>query len=299
MPQSTLTTSNLSLLKNNLQPPYELLSSFFLLSAQLQLQIWTFYIKTSFQLSLVTQLLQNTSLQMAGGLQTQTVYSSLTTEFMYHLLATSAHMFSSTIMITSLPDILVKIKHWNQSTIDTPGPAFMLMYNNSASPVSLVCNPSHNVTSPMDPSNNSPSLNDHGIPFLWTSSRNFCHPLGLTLSWSQLTGSPSIYSLFLPMTPSHLWTQHICLFFMYSPNTVFLLISSPTEAQSLCQTSSNLQALLSTCSFTLLQAITLKMMDKPNTQIRLSSNTSVYIVTTSKITGPNSYFSQSLPTIML
>ena len=48
-----------------------------------------------------------------GGLWTQTVYSSSTTEFMYHLLITSAHVFSSIIMITSLPDILVKIKHWN------------------------------------------------------------------------------------------------------------------------------------------------------------------------------------------
>ena len=44
---------------------------------------------------------------MAGGLQTQIVYSSSTTEFMYHLLVTSAHVFSSTIMITSLLDILV------------------------------------------------------------------------------------------------------------------------------------------------------------------------------------------------
>jgi len=50
--------------------------------------------------------------------------------------------------------------------MDTPGPAFMLMYNNSASLVSLVCDPSHNITSPMDLSNNSISLNDHGIPFL-------------------------------------------------------------------------------------------------------------------------------------
>jgi len=50
---------------------------------------------------------------MAGGLQTQTVYSSSTTEFMYHLLVASAHVFSSIIMITFLLDILVKIKHWN------------------------------------------------------------------------------------------------------------------------------------------------------------------------------------------
>ena len=110
MLQSTLTTSSPSSLKNNLQPPYELRSFFSLPSAQLQSWIWTPYIKTSYRLFLVTQLLQNTSPQMAGGLQTQTVYSSLTTEFMYHLLVTSAHMFSSTIMIISLLDILVKTK---------------------------------------------------------------------------------------------------------------------------------------------------------------------------------------------
>jgi len=69
-------------------------------------------------------------------------------------------------------------------TLDTPGPASMPMYNNFVSPVSLVCDPSHNITSPIDLSNNSPSLNDHVTPFLWTSSRIFHHPPGLTLSWS-------------------------------------------------------------------------------------------------------------------
>ena len=167
MLQSTLTTSNLSSLKNNLLPPYELWFFFSLLFVQLQLWIWTPYIKTSFRLSLVTQLLQNTSSQMAGDLQTQTVYSFLTTEFMYYLLVTSTHVFSSTIMITSLPDILVKTKHWNQSAMDTPSPASMLIYNNFASSVSLVCDPRHNITSPTDLSNNFPSLNDHGIPFLY------------------------------------------------------------------------------------------------------------------------------------
>ena len=66
--QSTFTTSNLSSLKNNLQPPYKLWFFFSLLSTQLQLWIWTPYIETSSWLSLVTQLLQNTPLQMAGGL---------------------------------------------------------------------------------------------------------------------------------------------------------------------------------------------------------------------------------------
>ena len=50
--------------------------------------------------------------------------------------------------------------------MNTPGPVSILMYNNSASSVSLVCDLSHNVTSPMDLSNNSPSLNDYRIPFL-------------------------------------------------------------------------------------------------------------------------------------
>ena len=50
--------------------------------------------------------------------------------------------------------------------MDTPGLVSVLMYNNSASPVSLVYNPSYNITSPMDFLNDSPSLNDYEIPFL-------------------------------------------------------------------------------------------------------------------------------------
>ena len=111
--QSTLITSSLSSLKNNLQPPYKLLFFFSLLSIQLQSWIWTSYIEISSQLSLITQLLQNTPLQIASSLWTQIVYSFLTTEFIYHLLITSTHVFSSIIMITYLPNILVKTKHWN------------------------------------------------------------------------------------------------------------------------------------------------------------------------------------------
>ena len=85
----------------------------FLFSMQLQLWIWTLYIKTFFWLSLVIQLLQNTSLQIANSLQTQTVFFSLTTEYIYHLLVISAYMFSSIIMITSLLDISVRTKYWN------------------------------------------------------------------------------------------------------------------------------------------------------------------------------------------
>ena len=203
MPQSTLTTSSPSSLKNNLQSLYKLQFSFSLLSVQLQSWIWTSYIKTSFWLFLVTQLPQNTPLQIAGGLQTQTVYSSLTTEFIYHLLVTSTHTFSSTIMITFLLDILVKTKHQNQSAVDTPSPASILMYNNSASSVLLVCDPSYNITSSTDLSNNFLFPNNYGIPFLQTSSRNFYYPPDLTLSWSQSTSSPNRQSLSLPIIPSH------------------------------------------------------------------------------------------------
>ena len=166
IPQSTLTTSNLSLLKNNLQLPYKLLFSSFLLSVQLQLCIWIPYIKTFSWLSLAIQLLQNTSLQMASDLQTQTIYSFSTTEFMYHLLVTSVHIFSSIIMIIFSLDILVKTKHWNWSAADTSSLASMLIYNNSASPVFLVCDLSHNVISSTNLSNNSLFLNNYGIPFL-------------------------------------------------------------------------------------------------------------------------------------
>ena len=183
---------------------------------------------------------------------------------MYHLLVISAYIFSSIIMITFLSDILVKTKHWNQSVADTSVLASILIYNNSASSVSLVCDPSHNVTSLMDLLNNFLFLNNHGIPFLQTLSRNFCHPLDLILSWSQSTSSPSRQSLFLPMTPSCLQTQHVYLSFICFPNTVFLPMPPLTEAQSLCQTSFDLEALLSTCGFTSLQVITPKVMNQLN-----------------------------------
>ena len=191
MPQLTFTTSNQSLLNNNLWPLYELLSSSLPLSVQLQLLIWIPYTETSFQLSLVTQLLQNTSLQITNSLWTQIVFSFLTTESMYYLLVISAHMSSSIIMIISLPDI---IKYWNLFAMNTHGPASMLMYNSSASSMSLVCDPSNNVISLTNISNN------YRIPFVQTSSRNFCYSLCLTLSQLQSTSLPSRQSLFLPIT---------------------------------------------------------------------------------------------------
>ena len=54
-----------------------------------------------------------------------------------------------------------------------------------------------------------------------------------------------------------------------------------------------------TYSFISLQITILKMIDKLNTQIRLLSNTSMYIVTISKTTGLNSYLLWSLLTTML
>ena len=166
MPQSILTTSNPSSLKNNLQSLYELLSSCFLLSVQLQSQIWISYIEISSQLFLVTQLLQNISLQIASGLQIQMVFSFLTTEFMYHPIVISVYASSSIIMITFLLDIMIKTKYWNQFAMDIPGPAPILIYNKSVGLVLLVYDLSHNITSPMDLSQNSLSLNDYGIPFL-------------------------------------------------------------------------------------------------------------------------------------
>ena len=150
MPQSTLRSSNQSLLKNNLQPPYKLLSFSSLLSVQLQQLIWTSYTKTFFWLSLVTQLLQNISLQIANSLWIQIVFFFLTTKSMYHLLVIFIHTFSSIIMIIFLLDIMVKTKHWNQFTIDISGPISILIYNNSISPISLVYDPSYNVTSPIN-----------------------------------------------------------------------------------------------------------------------------------------------------
>ena len=229
----------------------------------------------------------------------QNSFSFLTIEFIYYLLVISIHIFSSIIMITFLLDIIVKTKYQNQFTADISGLASMIIYNNSASSVSLIYNPSYNITSSIDLSNNSLFPNDYGILFLQTSLRNFHYPLDLTLSWSQLTGLLNRQSLSLFMTPSHPQTQYICLFFMCSSNTVFLSMLPPIEAQSLCQTSSNHQALFWICSFTSLQAIISKMIDKLNTQIRLSSNTFIYIIITSKITGLNSYFLQSLSIMIL
>ena len=137
------------------------------------------------------------------------VYFSLTTEFMYYLLVTFTHMFSSTIMIIFLPDILVKTKYQNQFTINISGSASMLIYNNSTSPVSLVYDSSYNVTSPIDLSNNFLFLNGYGISFLQTLLRNFHHFPGLILSWSQSTSLLSKQFLSLSMIPSHLFVLHV------------------------------------------------------------------------------------------
>ena len=142
---------------------------------------------------------------MANGLRTQTVFF-WTTKSIYYLLVISAHVFSSIIMTTFLLDTLVKIKYWNQFVMGIPSLVSILIYNNSASFVSLTYNPSHNITSPIDFSNNFLFLNDYGIPFLWTSLRNFYHSLDLTLSWSQLTSLPNRQSLFLPTISLHLQT---------------------------------------------------------------------------------------------
>ena len=185
--QLTLTTLNQFLLKSNLQLSYKLLFFSFLLFAQLQLLIQIFYTEIFFQLFLVTQLLQNTSLQIANGLWISTVFSVLIMEFMYHLLVIFIYMFSSIIMITSLLDTIVRTKHWNQFVMNISSPASILMYNNSASPVLLIYNLSYNITSLTDFSNNFLFSNNHEIPFLQTSLKNSYHPPNLTLFQLQST----------------------------------------------------------------------------------------------------------------
>ena len=166
MPQLTFTTSNQSLLKNNLYSLYELVFSFFLLFMQLWLLISTFYTEIFFQPILVTQLLQNTSPQIANGLQTLIVFSILMTESIYHLLVISAYMFSSIIMITFLLATLVRTKHQNLFTTDIPGPVSMLVYNNSTSPTLFICDLNYNVTSLMDLLSNFLFLNNYVTLFL-------------------------------------------------------------------------------------------------------------------------------------
>ena len=100
------------------------------------------------------------------SLQIQIVFFFLTTKSMYHLLVISIHTFSSIIMIIFLLDIMIKTKHWNQFTMDISGPISILIYNNSTSPISLVCDPSYNVTSLTNLLNNFLFLNNYGIPFL-------------------------------------------------------------------------------------------------------------------------------------
>ena len=130
-------------------------------------------------------------------------------------------MFSSIIMIISLLNITVKTKHQNQFTMDIPSLVSVLIYNNSASSVLLVYNPNHNITSSTDLSNNFLFSNNHEIPFLWTSLRDFHHSLGLTPFFSQLTSSPSRQSLSLPMIPSCLF-----VFYMFSKHGISFYVTS-------------------------------------------------------------------------
>ena len=203
-------------------------------------------------------------------------------------------MFSSIIMIVSLSDTLVKIKHQNLFTTNIPGLVSMLMYNNSTSPISLVYNLSRNVTSSTDLSNNFLFPNNYGIPFPWILLRNSCHSLDLILFWLQSAGSPSRQSL--SITSVNL----VCLFVLYifSKYSISFYVTSNRSFEFV----SNVlyfQVLLWTCDFTSLQITILKVMDKLITQTRPSSNTSIYIITTSKITGPNFFLLQSSLTTML
>jgi len=103
---------------------------------------------------------------MADSLWTPIVFSILMTEFTYYLLVISVHVFSSIIMIIFLLATLVRTKHWNSFTINIPSLVSMLMYNNSTSFISFVCDLNHNVTSLIDFSSNFLFPNGHEIPFL-------------------------------------------------------------------------------------------------------------------------------------
>ena len=103
---------------------------------------------------------------MANGPQTPMVLFFLITESMYYLLVISICTFSSIIIITSLPATSVKTKHWNSFAVNISSLLSMLIYYNSTSSVSLVCDLSHNITNSTDLSNNFLFLNDYRIPFL-------------------------------------------------------------------------------------------------------------------------------------
>jgi len=157
----------------------------------------------------MTQSLQNTSLQIVNGLWTPMVFFVSITEFTYYPLVISAYVFSSIIMIIFLLATSVKTKHWNSFVMNIPGPVSILIYNNSTSLVLFVCNLNYNITSLIDLSSNSLFLNNHRIPFLWTSSRNSHYLPDLTLFWSLLTSSSSRWFLSLSTTPSHLFILHM------------------------------------------------------------------------------------------
>jgi len=122
------------------------------------------FTETFFQPFLVTQLLQNTFLQIANSLWTPAVFFILITEPIYHLLVISVYAFSSIIMIIFLLATLVRTKHWNLFVVNILSLVSILMYNNFVSPMSFIYDLNHNITSFIDLSNNFLFLNNHGIP---------------------------------------------------------------------------------------------------------------------------------------
>ena len=84
-------------------------------------------------------------------------------------------------MIIFLPVTLVRTKHWNLFAIVISGLASILIYNNFVSLKLLVYDPNLSITSSIYLSDNFPSQNSHGIPFLWTLLRNSYQPLDFIL----------------------------------------------------------------------------------------------------------------------
>ena len=84
-------------------------------------------------------------------------------------------------MIIFLLVTLVRTKHWNLFAIVISGLASILIYNNFVSLKLLVYDPNLSITSSIYLSDNFPSQNSHGIPFLWTLLRNSYQPLDFIL----------------------------------------------------------------------------------------------------------------------
>ena len=158
--------------------------------------------------------------------------------------------------------------------MDIFDPASILIYNNSMSFISFVCNLSYNIISFTNLSNNFLSPNNYGI-FIFI---DFIKKLSLFSEFdiilvivNQLTKQVIfilVYDIIIFVNLTHLFVFHI-----FSRHSVPSYVISNRGLK--------------------------KIIGKPNTQARLSSNISKYTIITSKITGLNFYLLCSLLTTIL